>query len=258
MKSSGAKKRYNGPGNKNKFAKIENLTQRSGLPDRLTKQLVKDAKDDQVHQRPMTAEATAMASAANPSLSGLGVQRNHVQAVENVNVFYASVLTVLTDHSTDVTERDEARKHGVDVARTLTRDDAVVQEVKQYLDEVDSSDDETAAAASASHLGRVTADHPHNIDLGHDGRNMAMSNRPDPTLSPGRTHLLDDDADILDGLEDPFTAMLGTDLGTAYLEVPTSPGGQHYQTSKTLVAPPTPAPAATPSNTTGTPNNAKP
>jgi hypothetical protein len=227
-------KGYGGPADQKKFKGIYEKTERSGLPDSLTRTLREQAEQDLAAGRQVTPEARSMAEDSSATLSGIGAQRNHTVAAETGLVGFAAGLAVLTDHGTDAPTRKRAREQMITMSKRLTGNDRkAVKRVTKRLEDVDSDLEEDAAAELASDLTHVTADHPYNVGLGHGGRNMGMSNRIDVTASPHRTTMSEQDADILEGVENPFRFLVGDELAEGLLAVPMSPGGQHIMSSKT-------------------------
>lgn len=225
---------YGGPSStKTKFQHIYKKSERSGLPDSLTKNLRQQAQDDIQKGKQVTKEARDMAASSNPSLSDVGAQRNHTFAAESALTAFSGGLAVLTTHGTSKKERDDARKHMKTISKTLTGDDpAVTKQISKKIDDIESDEDSDGAAELASELAKKTADHRHNVDLGHGGKNQAMSNRTDVTTSPGRTSISEKDADLLEDLDEPLEGLLGPTMRTNLLSVPLSPGKTHYLSSK--------------------------
>lgn len=228
-----AEAQYEGAG-KERFKGIYKQAERSSLSESLTKRLRQDARDRLGQGHPVTPEARAMAASSSPSLSESDTQRNHIFAAESTLLAMSAAVAPLVTHGTTDDERTGARRRAGQVARALTNDDAVVGEVEMILAEVDSDVDDEAAAEVVSRVTRMTADHRHNVDLGHAGRNASMSNRTDVTTNADRTEMAERDAAILDGLASPVRALVGSPLRDSLLAVPVSPGGQHILSSKTL------------------------
>lgn len=228
-------KKFPAVGNeKAKFDKIYKGSERSGLPDKVTKRLRDRGRDDVSNKRQMTQQARDMSASNDPSLSDAAAERNHIFPSESSLVAFSGGMSVLTTKGTSQTDRVKKKQAMKDVAKVLTGNDpSVMKHISKKIDDVDSDYDSDDAISLVNELAKETADHHYNIDLGHPGRNKSMSNRLDVCTSPGRTSINERDYNIAHGLEQPLKDLLGNDLCDDLLYVPMSPGGTHIFSSKT-------------------------